>query len=446
MDQFLHRSRVTKALVERDGGVATFGEAEVLLSSARITIVVSAEAMATAAGQAAALTAANAGVRTFGTTRVAGAVDVPLIRPMGGWKTVREALVDLGAECAAAAPFDATHVITIGGTPPSLPDSVFRVSCTVDGWNAGIERGERPLDPARAWNPLAGVFAGALAVREIFANVRGTRSYARGATVNLWAPWLGPGQQAEAPTVLYMPNHVHMVGLGHLGQAYLWATGFLQGAGRLVLQDYQFAGEENVATGLITSPSDVKKRKTRIASRWVEAIGWDTSLIEARFLEGTPIDEHAPSLVISALDSPVPRRHVLSAGFRNMIDLGVGHGAADFEYGQLRAFRRGDAPTWATGASEREPGKVLELAAYRALGVTDQCGAFQLASASVAVPFVGAAFGALAVAMSLRLGAMEQVPRLLQTQLSAPELVRVGSSLPAPTENIGTTEIALPGR
>src|SRR3546814_4260845 len=68
--------------------------------------------------------------------------------------------------------------------------------------------------------PLAGMFAGAVAVRQIFAHVlRATP--AREETVSLWEPdRTSPGERG--PRRCTIPTHLWLVGLGHLGQALVW--------------------------------------------------------------------------------------------------------------------------------------------------------------------------------------------------------------------------------
>lgn len=213
-------------------------------------------------------------------------------------------------------------------------------------------------------------------------------------------------------------------------------------AGRIVLQDYQKAGVENEPTGLVTWFKDVGERKTRIAASWLEHFGWETDLVERRFGADLKATDRDPSVVVTALDSPAPRRLVHGAGFAYMLDIGVGHGPVDFESGQLRVFARGDAASWQAADDGRDVDALLRRQAYREL---DACGAFTLADASVAVPFVGAVMGALAVAQLARLGAMEPSIRLMQIELGAPDLPSCGSMVAAPTSNLGTKEMDLRG-
>ena len=80
---------------------------------------------------------------------------------------------------------------------------------------------------------------------------------------------------------------------------------------------------------------------------------------------------------------------------------------------------------------------------YRAIAKSDQCGAFQLADASVAVPFVGAAVGSLALTQALRIAAMEATPSLIQMELSAPELSTASTLGTKPSVNVGGVQVDL---
>lgn len=171
-----------------------------------------------------------------------------------------------------------------------------------------------------------------------------------------------------------------------------------------------------------------------------DLVGWETALIEQKFLPGTKATTDDPAVVISALDKPAPRRDILAAGFPHMLDIGVGHGPVDFEIGQFRSFNEGEESTWTEDDIETDVTVRLKRNAYRGI---DACGAFTLASASVAVPFVGAALGAICVTQLLRLGAMKQIPQLFQIELTAPEMSSRGSLSRDDASRFGSVAIDL---
>lgn len=417
MNEYLARSRIAKVLT--DGGEEDFATAEARLAAVHLAIVIADSELTSPAAQACAVTALATATRTFSEVTLVSTSNVTLARALPEAMTLFAAAIRMGAAICQSVPKHVTHAILIG---LSVVPEVFVVRCWWNGWLAGLRDRWDGEDAGEGWNPLAGSFAGALAVREVFASMRGMRSLNPPASsISLWEPWNEANCAAAGPSEVHLARAMTVVGLGHLGQGFLWNLGLLPGHGEtLVLQDYQDAGAENQATGLLTSKSDVGRRKARIAADWCEHHGWKTSLVERKFVGGTSALPDDPPLVVSALDSPDPRRDLLAAGFACMLDVGVGHGPLDFEQAQLRAFYAGDQGTWNNPEKPKNHDALLARKAYRSL--QDQCGAFQLASASVAVPFVGAAVGALVVAQALRLGAMLPTRKLLQFEMSAPAM------------------------
>lgn len=434
----LEQSRVTKALT--DNSDIDFAEAERRLRATRVAVVTEGADLSSPAAQWCVLTALNACRRTFGSAVLVLTVDVPLQRAMPGAITLAMAARLLGATVVRLVPEHATHFICLGS---ALPSAAFCARCWWNGWLAGIRPAWDATPAQEGWNPLAGILAAAIAVREVFGNVRGIRSSPRATTLSLWEPWCEPDMCSPGPHVVHGIRALWLIGLGHLGQGIGWSLSSIPMAGRIVLQDDQAAGVENEATGLVTWSTDVGKRKTRIAARWLEHFGWDTDLIERRFGADTAAMANDPPVVLTALDSPVPRQLVHAAKFAYMVDIGVGHGPVDFEAGQLRVLARGDAANWQAAAGSKNIDRLLQRPAYEQVASKDRCGAFELADASVAVPFVGAAMGALAVAQLARLGAMESSIRLMQLELGAPDMASCGAMSAAPLGNLGTVEMDL---
>ncbi len=71
------------------------------------------------------------------------------------------------------------------------------------------------------------------------------------------------------------------------------------------------------------------------------------------------------------------------------------------------------------------------------------CGKFTIADASVAVPFVGAAAGALAAAQLIRLASMTGATAVLRLELGAPGMVIDGGQAAGPEVNLGGEVINL---
>jgi hypothetical protein len=167
---------------------------------------------------------------------------------------------------------------------------------------------------------------------------------------------------------VYLPRRLWFIGLGHLGQGFLWNLGLLPVTGALaMLQDDQTAGEENEATGLLTAEGDEGRRKTRIAARWLEGLGWPTALIERRHFGDIRLQSNDPAVVVTGLDAPEARVKIARAGFAYMVDAGVGHGPVDFENTQIRILRSGvDAQAfWSAPERHKDVDALMKRAAYQ---------------------------------------------------------------------------------
>jgi hypothetical protein len=447
MTSYWKRSRVTKALT--DGARAgSFSEAEARLDAVQVAVVVGEDQLGTPAGQAAALTAVATARKCFGRVMLIAATDAPLIAPLPLGGTLLKAARGLGAKVAAQRGTKVTHTIRIGGAARS---DGWDLRCWWDRWLSGTRAFDHDaLGDSRL--PLAGVFAGAAAVRQVFAGVLAGRNIReRDVTVSLWTPWDHADLAAKGPERFDVPDKLWLLGLGHLGQAFVWNLCFLRVTGErlAVLQDDQFIGEENEATSLLVLPGKTGDKKTRVAAPWLEACGWRTQLIERRHLGDIALTDADPPYLLSGLDRLEPRLTLARHGFPYMLDAGIGHGPVDFEGIQLRTIV-GDKPLdglWGEPnrvAGEGGTKRLLDRPAYvdleRHIG---QCGTVGFAEASVAVPFVGAATGALTIAQAVRLASMEPAPHFLQMELGAPEMATFGGLIAAPESNLGSLSVRL---
>jgi hypothetical protein len=444
MKDHLKQSRIAKALTDRANGAASFDAAEGRLNSVRVAIVLSPDQATTAAGQAAALTAINTSFKCFGNLTLVADPQTVLDRALPIGETIGDAATTLGAVVTPTVPSGTTHVIAIGNDTGSGA-KVF-VRCWWNGWTAGVVPAWDDRVLGVSGNPLAGVFSGALAVREVFATVLGyQRCGCRISIASLWEPGGDPETVGEGPDTVYISPRLWFIGLGHLGQGLLWCLGLLPVCGlEAVLQDDQKAGEENEATGLLTRGDCVGRRKARIAAEWLDRPGWATRLIERRHYGDIPVLDDDPFIVITCLDAPEARVQIANAGFEYMIDAGIGHGPVDFEALQIRVLKKGvnAAVFWSSPERPKSLDKLMDQEAYRAHGAeSDGCGTLTLANASVAVPFVGAAVGALTIAQAIRLASMQTTVQMMQMELGAPGMAVMGATNPAPTESRGSIEV-----
>lgn len=442
MTMHLKQSRIAKVFVDRSKDAMSFAASEDHLRATKVAILLDTGLAACPAAQAATLTAMTTAVKCFGTAVLIADASTPLVKKLRCGATLGEAAAFFGATMATAVPEATTHTIVIGPHQPDVAKSFAR--CWWDGWRTGVlpPWDDRPL--GHGFNPLSGVAAGALAVREIFANRIGqARAGKRASVISLWEPWRPAGEAEDGPALVALAAKLWFVGLGHLGQGYLWSLALLPIAGELVvLQDDQDTGEENEATGLLTYGDDVGQRKVRVASSWFDR-PWKTTHLERRNLGDMRITVDDPAIIFAGLDNVTARLNVAGTGFDYMVDAGVGHGPVDFESLQLRVLRKGaDAKSqWKAPAKAKNVDAMLEGDGYRDLAEEDRCGAFALAEGSVAVPFVGAFVGALGMAQGMRIASGLPTAEFLQAELGAPSHVGVGRMNGAPSESMKRVEI-----
>lgn len=400
----LHR---TAKLALDTGEASSVDDAIRIFSAYRVQLVLGPEVAENASLQAAVLTAANCAVRTLlgGVTAVGAtsALRVPLVP----FTQLGEALEALGVKLATT--IDAEMPTVVFGTPPTLDLEPLAVRANVRGWCGGVA----PLGynmPPNSGNDMtsAGVLAGALAVSETFQRLRGhVAACRRPIGINLWQPemdWLGDG---AGPELTRLPSCVWLIGLGNLGQAYLWTLGFLpygEGNLDLILQDFDLLAKSNVSTSLLTTPALVGLRKSRAMAEWSERRGFRTTIVERRFDSDFRVSALEPPVALVGVDNALARQAIEDVGFERIIEAGLGKGPQDFLGINLHTFpasKRASAVWQTANAAEAD----ISAPAYRELldRSGDRCGTVLLAGRSIGAPFVGAVAAALAVAELLRL-------------------------------------------
>ncbi|XHS00957.1 hypothetical protein ACFB49_25580 [Sphingomonas sp. DBB INV C78] len=419
-DKIIDTLNRTAKLFLDTGAAASVEEAIAKLSTFTMHLTIDAEAAVSPTHQASLLTALNCGVRTFlGGVTVEGMLDVPLLVPIAAGATLADAVVELGGTAAPHAP--GAPIVAIGGTVAAgLAD--FAIRTTFDGWRAGAI----PLASARLAErtefALSGMLAGALAVAEVFAHLNGEPLAGhRSVGLSLWdlddeADWTD--SRSDGPVITDLPSDFWLIGLGHLGQAYLWAIGMLpfadRGSVRLFLQDVDCAGKSTKSTSLLTTGADQGHRKTRICARWAEQRGFDTAIIERRFDVDFRRSDQEPGLALCGVDNPVARRILDEAGFPMVIEAGLGNGAEDFRLIRMHSFpaTQRSSAIWPTAAQVDEAdggisraAKLKDQPAYvelRKKGELDECGLTLLADVAVGAPFVGVTAAAIVLAQAVR--------------------------------------------
>ncbi|WP_439599934.1 hypothetical protein [Devosia sp.] len=418
------------------GRAKTAEDAAALMDGYRLRIIF--EAPGDPISQATLLTCVALASRVFlGGVSVEGKLDVPQLTALPLPAMLREAVQELGAQVGSVGAD--TPTITIGVQGPRERSGPFHMRTAVAGWRGGV----LPIDAdtriaTGEAMPLAAMLAGALAVSGAFEFVSTGNGMAGRVPVglSLWQPGADWLERSAEPRLQYLPARLWLIGLGHLGQAYLWALGLLPyadgGQLELVLQDDDVITRSTPSTSILSTAAMEGERKTRAMSAWAERRGFKTRMHERLFDAAYRRQPQEPSVALCGLDNAVGRRALDSAGFDFVVEAGLGRDYRNFQSIRLHTLpaRRAAAEIWpdrptAALAVEQNP-------AYQDLlksGKLDRCGMTLLAGKAVGAPFVGSVAACLAVAEVLRLLAGGVLNELIDLDLRAVghiEVIRQG--------------------
>jgi hypothetical protein len=424
-----------------NGTAASRQEAEALLRGYRIALSIGPDEAIDRHHQAALLAAVELGRRVFlGGVTVEGDLDVPLKVPVSPGPTLRDAVAAAGGASGAATA--GIPLIAIGGLATQKSDG-FSIRAVFDGWRGGIvpSHAEGPDRGEISPMALAPMLAAALAINEAFLHLSGDNPFAgkRTAGLNLWSlsrstDWMSC--DPSAPELSYLPSRLWLIGLGHLGQAYLWGLGLLPYAAdakvEVLLQDVDVITPSTESTSILSDRTMLGEKKTRVTAQWAERRGFATVITERLFDETCRRQHNEPSIALCGLDNAVGRRALDQAGFDLVVEAGLGRGHQDFRSLLIHTLP-GEMSASTLWKDEGEGSQsAVDAAAYRKMleeDSLDRCGVTLLAGKAVGAPFVGAVAATLVLAEVLRLLHGGALHRLVDMNLVDLAYVRAVSQL-----------------
>jgi hypothetical protein len=334
-------NRLAKAVMQRHH--IDYAKALLLLEELRLHLICPPAAAQRVEYQAALITAVNTGKRAFlGGVTVQVPEGIPCILP--GWQG-RPLSIVVQASGASVVPErpNANKTVWFGEALAPREDDLVLLA---DGWRGGFV----PTGVAASFTPgegfaLGGVLAAGITIARCFLDVAGLAlgGCDRPFGLSLWTPeesWLDP--RSAGPALVRLPEKVWLLGLGHLGQAYLWTLGLLpypnQSHAQLFLHDYDVITSGNWSAGLLCEPSVVTALKTRTCAAWAEARGFRTKLIERAFDANTRVGDDEPRIAVCGFDSATGRRDLEAAGFDLVVECGLGSSLDQFDRLLLHTF------------------------------------------------------------------------------------------------------------
>ena len=410
-------SRIDKLFMDRQA--MSPGESQLRREQRGLAVMVGDDIRTSAGLQLTLLTAVNLGVRCFGGRVVVHAsADVwlsPCLVSIFPGVPLRDAVSKLGgtSTVTSGSMCERRHLL-LG----SAPEEEKSLRVTYDGWCVAVGPAEDlPRMAEREMCSLASVAAAAIGVSEVFAEfacLRVTAARQR-VTLSLWRPDHSiADSQAQGAPIHELPESIGAFGLGHLGQAYIWAFASLPfsdvGKVNVLTCDDDKVEIANVETGVLLNHADVGRLKTRVAAQWLESRGFSTRLLERRVDGRFRRTDHEPLIALSGFDDNQARQWLSEADFAMVFDSGLGGEASNFDTIAYRGWPnpRSASELWpletAQERADRERRRLLDVNtndAYRGLE-TDECGRVLIAGASIAVPFVGALAACVVVAEMLK--------------------------------------------
>ena len=394
------------------GEAESLEEAEKLFMGYRLGVSVGDEMGHSQTHQAALLTIVNSARRCLlGGIEVEGIADMGLLVPVPPYRSLEEAVGGLGGRVVRSVDPDVPLVVV--GNAKAKNRHQFAIRVTFEGWSAGVlplDNDDIRLGESCEFTP-AGVLAGALAVTEAFQFLRGNQPIAgrRAVGLSLWRPEMPWWEDAASgPVIEKLPTALWLIGLGNLGQAFLWTLGMLPYAVpndvQLFLQDDDFLALSNDSTSLLTNSELFGTRKTRAMASWAEQRGFKTTIIERQFKSDFRVHDNEPSFALCGVDNELARSALEDVGFVKMIEAGLGGGTDDFLGFRTHVFPGGRKAkdVWKPVESNRVVR--TDRPAYEKLAASglDQCGLTQLAGRTVGAPFVGAIAAAIVIGEAIR--------------------------------------------
>ena len=453
----MHFSRISKLLVDKDD--LSVKDALACRKGRKIALVCGSDVGASYTLQVAVLTAAALIERCFpGAMRVV-LDDRLAASPLLPWRSMNLTFEQALAQSAGTRPLLSSHsregdcdnAIVFGNA--SAPNRALRI--TFDGWIAAAGPANTVARlPERDDCVLAGILASSLAVSEIFMSVTGVSVEAtrRPIALSLWRPDADVRvPEARGVPVEFLPGALWVLGLGHLGNAYLWALAALPyrdpSQVEVVLNDFDKVEPENVETGLLFTSAARRRFKTRVCSEWLERREFRTKIVERRFDEHFRCRSDEPRLALCGFDNNVARRCLESAEFHRVIESGLGGRVDNFDTLAVHTFpqSRCAQELWPDASPEEEAADrkhrmhAAHSAAYAATG-DDECGRIRLAGKSIAVPFVGTAAACFALAEAIRLFHERPAYSVVKLRMAAPAKLRACPNGHMPTMTLPFAE------
>lgn len=237
----------------------------------------------------------------------------------------------------------------------------------------------------------------------------------------------------EGPEKPYLPRNIWTLGLGHLGQAYLWTLAFMPFENpdqvQILLQDADIVQPENIGSQVLCSEQNIIKPKTRACMIFLEGLNFRTQIIEKPFIKGDCEQEWAENypFILNGVDNVKTRKSINKASFKLFLD-GATNGKFDlFDSFTMRNISFIQSDPEIIWPQEKEEDVIFHKNLYQKYEKTHQCG--KMANIGISTPFVGLFSSTIVIAelvRSINQGRKYSIVSLQLRDLSSMEAIESG--------------------
>jgi molybdopterin/thiamine biosynthesis adenylyltransferase len=237
----------------------------------------------------------------------------------------------------------------------------------------------------------------------------------------------------DGPRNINMPRKIWALGLGHLGQAYLWTVGLMPLSDPskvlFLLQDDDTVQNENIGSQVLCNDSNIGFPKTRACLKFLEELNFRTQIVEKRFLPGNSEEKWLKEFpfLLNGIDNAHTRRNVNKSNLKLFLDGATNGSSSLFDSFTLKNVSYIDqAPDtiWKVADTDEV---VLHKNLYERYEKANKCGI--LTNIGVSVPFVGlfgATFVIAELLRSLNQGTIYSIVSFRMSDLSSIDAIEKG--------------------
>ncbi len=208
----------------------------------------------------------------------------------------------------------------------------------------------------------------------------------------------------DGPDLPRLPRNVWILGLGHLGQAYMWTLGLMNfkipKKATFLIQDNDVVGEENIGSQILCITEDIGFPKTRPCYRFLELLGYKTQIIEKPYVTGDSDQKwmEAYKFLLNGVDNIDARKGISSRYVNIYLDGGTNGKLPLFDSFTLKnVFETGLDYNHLWGGEGSGSG-ILHKNLYERYQKKNGCGV--LTNIGISTPFIGS-FGAAVLVSEL---------------------------------------------